>query len=110
MLALLVNGTTFQYPETGDEDWGDQASLWAQAITTGTLQKAGGSFVLTAEVDFGASFGLKSTYFKSRGTVSTTGSVRLGNDESIGWRNAADAANLLLKVNSSTALEFNGVP
>lgn len=110
MLALLVNGVTFQYPETGDEDWGDEASGWAEAITTGTLQKAGGSFVLTAEVDFGASFGLKSSYYKSRGTVSTAGVFRLGNNESVGWRNQANGANKLLKLNTSDILEFDGNP
>lgn len=71
------------------------------------MQKAGGTFTLTADVDFGATYGLKSVYFKSRNTPSTAGIVRLGNNESVGWRNAANNANLELKVNASNVLEFN---
>lgn len=108
MLALSVNGVTFSYPQTGDEDWGDQASGWASAITTGTLQKAGGAFTLTADVDFGTSFGPKAAYYKSRGTVSTTGVLRLANNEGVGFRNAANSADLILKVNASDLLEYNG--
>lgn len=72
------------------------------------MQKAGGTFTLTADVDFGATYGLKSVYFKSRNTPSTAGIVRLGNNESVGWRNAANSANLELKVNASNKLEFDG--
>jgi len=72
------------------------------------LQKAGGTFTLTADVDFGATYGLKSVYYKSRNTPSTAGIVRLGNNESVGWRNAANSANLELKANASNLLEYNG--
>lgn len=72
------------------------------------MQKAGGTFTLTADVDFGATYGLKSVYFKSRNTPSTAGIVRLGNNESVGWRNAANSANFELKVNASNLLEYNG--
>jgi hypothetical protein len=74
------------------------------------LQKAGGSFTLTADTDFGATYGLKSAYYKSRGTVATAGVLRLANAESIGWRNAANGANKLLKMNASDVLEFDGTP
>jgi hypothetical protein len=75
------------------------------------LQKAGGSFTLTAEVDFGATYGLKSAYFKSRGTnTASTGEVRLANNEVVSWRDQANTANLSLKVNASDILEFNGAP
>lgn len=31
---LIVNGTTFQYPDPGDEPgWGEDASDWAEAVT-----------------------------------------------------------------------------
>lgn len=79
-------------------------------MSTGVLQKAGGSFTLTADADFGATYGLKSTYYKSRGTVSSAGIMRLANAESVGWRNAANSADKLLKVNSSNLLEFDGSP
>lgn len=107
---LVVNGNTYQYPNTKDNNWGPDATAWAVAITNGTLQNAGGTFTLTADVDFGANFGLKSLYYKSRSsTPSTTGVVRLGNTEIIGWRNAANNANLPLTVNASDALQFNSI-
>ncbi len=74
------------------------------------LQKAGGAFALTAETDFGASFGLKALYIKSEeSNIATTGILRLGNASAgIVWRNAAHNADLALTVNSSNQLTFNG--
>lgn len=108
-VSLTVNGTTYFYPETGDTNWGNEATDWATAVTGGMLQKAGGLFTLLAEADFGATFGLKSIYYKSRvASPSTAGVFRLGNVESVGWRNFADSGNLLLIPNASNELTFNG--
>ena len=108
-LSLNVNGTIFAYPETRETKWGSEASAWAASITTGVLQKSGGSFVLLAEVDFGPSFGLKSLYYKSRtASPATAGQVRLANTDVISFRNATDTANLDLSVNSSNQFLFNG--
>ena len=99
---LTVNGNTYAYPTKGNRGWGVPATEWAQAVTNGMLQKAGGLFTLTAEVDFGATYGLKSTYYKSRATnVSSAGAIRLGNTDVIGWRNAANSGNVTLSVNAS---------
>ena len=62
---LDVNGIVYRYPLVGDDTWSD-ASNWAIAVTSGMLQKKGGAFTLTADDNFGASFGLVSAYFKSR--------------------------------------------
>lgn len=108
-VTLNVNGTTYSFPQTGDEGWGDQVTQWAQAVTSGMLQKAGGTFTLTAEVDFGASFGLRSLYYRSRGAnAAGTGVVRLANAETIAWRNQANSADLALTVNSSDELAYGG--
>jgi hypothetical protein len=105
---LTINGQTFAYPEVGDTDWGTSATLWATAATNGMLQKAGGTFTLLADVNFGATFGLISAYYKSTtANISTAGSIRLAQADSIGWRNNANSGNLLLSV-SSDALQFNG--
>lgn len=110
-IALTVNGNTYDYPEQGDLDWGQDASDWASAVTSGMLQKAGGSFVLLAEVDFGPTYGLKSSYYKSRNSnPASSGVFRLGNSENISWRNQANNADLNLTVNSSNNLIFNGNP
>lgn len=108
--SVTLNGVSYSIPAVGESGWGTQVSSYLVSLATGVLSKAGGSFTLTADADFGANFGLKSIYYKSRGTVSTAGVVRLGNAESIGWRNAANGANKLLKVNSSDILEFDGSP
>lgn len=39
-----------------------------QAVSSGLLQKTGGSFALTNEVDFGGTAGLKTLYYKTRAT------------------------------------------
>lgn len=107
--TITFNGTTYSVPATGDENWSDSLSLYLIAIASGALQKTGGTFTLTAETDFGATYGLKSTYYKSRATnPSSTGIIRLGNNEGIGFRNAANGADLVLKANASDILEYNG--
>jgi len=109
-VTLTINGTGYSFPNTGDEQWGDNVTNWATAVTNGMLQKAGGTFTLTADVNFGANFGLLAAYFSSRSSnPSTSGQIRLANaDTGIGWRNAANSANLLLTVDSSNRLTYNG--
>lgn len=107
--TLTVNGISFAYPLPGDRNWGTNASLWAAAVTSGMLQKAGGVFTLTANADFGASFGLKAAYFQTRAAnPAESGLGRLARTDTIAWRNEADTADLALAVNSSNILTFNG--
>jgi hypothetical protein len=110
-INLTINGTTYAYPEQGDDDWGVEATDWAAAVTSGMLQKAGGTFQLLAEVDFGTGFGLKSLYYKSRtANVASAGIVRLARVDTISWRNEANSADLDLSVDASDNLLFNGAP
>jgi len=107
---VTFNGTTYNVPAEGDSNWGTNVSNYLIAIASGALQKTGGTFTLTAEVDFGSSYGVKGLYFKSRASnPASAGQIRLGNDEFIKWRNAANSADLGLKVNTSNALEFNSI-
>ena len=108
--SISLNGISYTIPAVGESAWGLAVSNYLIALATGVLSKAGGSFTLTADTDFGANYGLKSIYYKSRATASTAGVVRLGNAEYIGWRNAANSADKLLRVNSSNVLEFDGSP
>lgn len=106
---IVFNGVTYAIPAEGDSGWGTVLSNYFIALASGTLSKSGGSFALLSEVDFGATYGLKSSYYKSQATnPSGTGIVRLGNNEAIGWRNAANTSDLSLKVNASDVLQFNG--
>ncbi len=107
--TLTVNGVGYSFPVTGDENWGSAVTGWATAVTSGMLQKAGGTFTLTGEVDFGANFGIKATAFKSRAAnPAGTGIVRLGNNESVSWRDATNTFDLGLTVNASDQLMFDG--
>lgn len=109
-IPLTINGTDYDYPEQGDVSWGPDATDWAVAVTNGMLQKAGGTFQLLAEVDFGTSYGLKSLYYKSRtSNPASAGQIRLARTDVISFRNQANAANLDLGVNSSNELTFDGV-
>ena len=42
-VPLTINGQTYNYPTVGDRNWGANATNWASAVTSGVLQKAGGS-------------------------------------------------------------------
>ncbi|NJO18757.1 MAG: hypothetical protein HC838_00025 [Spirulinaceae cyanobacterium RM2_2_10] len=109
-VELTINGQSFDYPSTGDEDWGPEATDWAVAVSTGLLQKSGGLFQLLAEVDFGNTYGLKSVYYKT-GTANpaNAGQFRLARADVLSWRNQANDGNLNLSVNASNHLLFNGV-
>lgn len=108
MPNLTINGTVYPFPDVGSRPWAAKIISWATAVTNGMLQKSGGSFTLTAELDFGGSYGLKSLYVKSRGTnPSSAGILRLANGEAISWRNNTNAADLPLLVNASDQLLFN---
>src|ERR1051326_2133839 len=109
-ITLTVNGVGYAYPATGDQNWADAATGWAQAVTSGMLQKAGGNFTLTANVNFGANFGLISTHFTSRSAnPASAGAIRLAYSDAIKFRNATNAGDLALTPASNTVLAFGGV-
>ena len=106
---VTFNGTSYTIPAISDSAWGAMVSSYLVAISTGCLQKSGGPFTLTYDVDFGPSNGLKTLYVKSEtANISSTGVLRLANGDSIAWRNAANTGDLTLSVNSSNQLVFNG--
>lgn len=110
-VSLTVNGVTYAYPQLNDEGWAADVTGWATAVTAGMLQKAGGSFTLTADVNFGATYGLIVEYLKSNtANVSSSGEIRLANTDVIAFRNAANSANLELSINpANDHLIFDGV-
>lgn len=107
-VTVTVNGSNYTIPQTGEKGWGNAVTSWIQAVSQYSLQPSGGAFTLTADVDFGASFGLKAPYFTSKtASAATVGGVRLAVGDSIGWRNNANSGNLLLSVNGSDQLLYN---
>ncbi len=110
---ITFNGASYNVPAYGDAGWAQGAgnlSTYLIAIAGGTLQTTGGTFTLSAEAYFGATYGLKSAYFKTAtATPSTTGVLRLAKTDSIGWRNNAGGGDILLAKDTSDNLTWNGV-
>jgi hypothetical protein len=107
-ITVDLNGTPFDIPQDQEDSWGESTTNYLVAVATAFLKRSGGAFTLTADVNFGANFGLESIYFKSgvAAIISDEGILRLGNAESIGWRNQANLDNLLLTANTSNRLAF----
>ena len=108
--SVTFNGTSYTVPAIADASWGTNVSNYLIAIASGCLQKTGGAFTLSqADVDFGATYGLKAVYFKSKtANIASAGVVQLARTDVISWRNQANGADLSLSVDSSNNLSFNG--
>jgi hypothetical protein len=109
-LTVVLNGSNFSIPEPSDTGYGTALDAYLKALATAFLPLGGGTNSLTAELDLGASFGLKSIYFKSS-TVNpaSAGQVRLAKTDSLKFRNNANGADLSLAIDTADALTFNGV-
>ncbi len=107
---VVLNGANYAIPAFGDSGWaqgGGNLSAYLVAIASGTLQTTGGTFTLSAEVDFGATYGLKAVYFKTEtASPSTTGVLRLASTDGIGWLNNAGGADILLSKDTSDRLKW----
>jgi hypothetical protein len=103
------NNENFELPEDWANEWGDDVTNFLVSVAANALSKAGGQFVLTAEVDFGPSFGLKSIYYKTAtANPATTGSFRLASSDGVVWRNQANDGNLVLSINANDRLQYAG--
>ncbi len=108
--AITFNGVGYTVPAVGETSWGNNVSNYLIAIASGCLQKSGGTFTLTAEVDFGATYSIKGAYFKTRtANPAGAGLLRLARTDVVSWRNQANSANLDLAVNASNQLTFNSL-
>ncbi len=104
-ISVTINGISYTIPEVSEKAWGADCTSWIAAASSGLLQKEGGSFTLTADVDFGANKGLLSKYFTSRTTnAASAGVVRLANDEILSWRNFANSADINMKIGADDKL------
>lgn len=83
-LPLTVNSIVYNYPEQNDEGWGQQATLWAQAVTSVISHLRSPSL-----------------------PIATTGQIRLGNTDSIAWRNFANSNNIKLFTDNSNRLIYD---
>lgn len=109
--TVSVAGSSYNVPAEGDNNWANDVSglLIQLATSTKVLQIGSSSFPLLTELSFGTSYGIKLQYLKSQASnPASAGAIRLGNNESIKWRNAANNADLDLTLDASDALQFNG--
>lgn len=107
-----LNGVQYTLPQFNDTGWGANTgnvlTQYMAAIADVTLQLSGGSFTLTADVDFGANFGLKPLYIKTRASnPSSEGLIRLAHTDTIAWRNNVNNDNLVMEVDASDNLLWN---
>src|SRR3990167_1468599 len=111
MATLTINGVQYDFPSVGSVSWGENISNWAAAVSSGMLQKSGGAFTLTANVNFGASFGLVSTHFSSRtANAASAGAIRLANADAIKFRNSTGNGDISLAPGSTNSfLSYAGV-
>lgn len=109
--SITFNGSTYSVPANREpRGWGTSLSAFLVDVGNNALSKAGGNFTLTADANFGATYGLVVKYIKSASSnIAQSGVVRYANNEGIGWRNAANSADKILKVNASDRLDFDGV-
>jgi len=109
-IPVSFNGVTYQVPVTGDLSWGPSLTRYLVAIAAGAITPAGGSYPLTADLNFGTSFGLLARYFTSTAALpATAGVLRLAKTDAIDWRNNANSGNNVLAVDASDVLTYNGV-
>ncbi len=107
---ISFNGQIYTIPDTSDEGWGQNVTSYLLAIPQGALQKVGGNFTLTGNVNFGPNFGLLVKFLSSRDAgAAAAGLVRLAKLDQISWRNNAGSADLALGIDGSDNLTFNGV-
>lgn len=68
--TITFNGSSFSVPAYGDTGWAQGSgnlSSYLIAIPSGCLQTTGGTFTLSADVNFGSSYGCIAKYFKTSG-------------------------------------------
>lgn len=108
MQTVSFAGSSYNIPNTrGDRPWSG-LSDFVIAAASKAINTAGGNFTLLADINFGASFGIVSTYYKSRtANVASAGQLRLASADVISWRNNANGANIDLSKDTSDNLKYN---
>jgi len=72
-VSVSLNGSTFLIPSVRNETgWQTQLTTWIQSVSSNTLQKIGGTFTLTADINFGTSYGVTAKFFAASSHVNFT--------------------------------------
>lgn len=85
-VSVSYNSKTFVVPEAGDRNWAGDTSGLLQELASAALSKAGGTYTLTNDVDFGGSFGVKALkgYFNSIDRRTAGGALALRGEAAVG--------------------------
>ena len=106
--SVTFGGITYSIPSENETGWGEQVMAFLVAVAQKTLSTSGGNFLLSGQLNFGSSFGIKLVNItSSSNNVSDAGFLRLSNTDSIAFRNSANDGNLLLEL-SSNKIRFGG--
>jgi hypothetical protein len=106
--TVTLNGVSFSVPEPGETGYETALTSYLVALAT-AFPQLGGTATLTADLDFGASYGLKVAYLKSRtANPAAAGIARLAKTDQVAWRNNANGADLALEIDTADALKFGG--
>jgi hypothetical protein len=102
-VGVSFRGQNYTIPEPGDANT-QSLTDYLNALSTGAVP-----YPISADIDLGAAFGIKSIAFKTRAVnPAAAGLVRLATGDSIGWRNAGNTADVALAKDSGDALLFGG--
>ncbi len=99
------NGETHTIPAAGEKGW-------AASVTAFIVEVGANAFstvmTLAAEMDLGATYGIRAKWFRSQTTSpSTTGVVRLATADAVSWRNAGDDGNVGLAAGAGDYLYWD---
>ena len=76
--TVVFNGSNYSVPAFGDTGWAQgtgNLSSYLIALASGTLQTTGGSFTLSAPLNFGPTFGITAASFTGPLTGNITGNI-----------------------------------
>lgn len=63
-ITITLNGDTYTIPSVDDGSWGNELTEYLTAFQTALIQKTGGTFTLTNELDLGSAGTLTAKYFQ----------------------------------------------
>lgn len=108
MQTVSFAGSNYAIPTVrGDTPWSG-LSDFVIACAAKAINIGGGNFTLLADINFGATFGLVSSYFTSRSSnAASAGAVRLASTDTVKWRNNANGADIALDKDTSDNLRWN---
>lgn len=110
MITVVINGDSYQYPETNDTDWGNAATQAFADLTACTLQKKNaGEFAIENELSFGSSYGIKVLFVSTvSNNPAANGVFKLSNGELVAWRNGNNDGDNSISFDGSDNFVING--